>query len=149
MSRGKAKKMDEKKIYDEFRLRLKRIRKTMKLTQEEFARGLGASKPAYVRYETGELMPKSGLLLALSEKYKVNLNWLVNGAGNMFLPEDHGEDGPVTPGKSAYEEARENLEVFRLLEVPEVRTCLLAEVSKLKKIFASEIAAFEGWQKQG
>jgi transcriptional regulator with XRE-family HTH domain len=42
----------------------------------------------YQRYEKDEVTPTVSVLEALASKYKVNLNWLLTGQGNMFASSD-------------------------------------------------------------
>jgi transcriptional regulator with XRE-family HTH domain len=64
---------------------LKKLREILGLTQEEMAQLLGVSLRAYQAYEKGSMEPKVGKLEMLAKKYRVNLNWLITGEGEMFL----------------------------------------------------------------
>jgi len=66
---------------------LKKLREILGLTQEEMAQLLGVSLRAYQAYEKGSMEPKVGKLEILAQKYKVNLNWLVTGEGEIFIPQ--------------------------------------------------------------
>lgn len=52
--------------------------------REEFARSLGVSKSSLASYERGESEPTASALRVYSEKYGIDLAWLVTGAGEMF-----------------------------------------------------------------
>ncbi|RVK81419.1 XRE family transcriptional regulator [Sinorhizobium meliloti] len=54
--------------------------------RDEFARSLGVSKSALASYERGESEPTASVLRVYSEKYGIDLAWLVTGAGEMFAP---------------------------------------------------------------
>lgn len=62
--------------------RLKQIRKSRELNQEEFANILGVSKNSCQRYETGEREIKYAVLEKIN-KMGYNVNWLISGEGNM------------------------------------------------------------------
>ncbi len=65
--------------------RIKLIRKKLNLTQKEFGDLLGIPLTMVSKYETGTNKPSSDILSKLGE-LKVNLNWLLTGEGEMFLP---------------------------------------------------------------
>lgn len=54
------------------------------LDRDEFARSLGVSKSALASYERGESEPTVSVLRVYSEKYGIDLAWLITGAGKMF-----------------------------------------------------------------
>ena len=63
---------------------LLKLRKELKLSQNEFALKLGIIPRAYVNYERGERKPPYEMLITLSNDFDVNLNWLINDKGKMF-----------------------------------------------------------------
>lgn len=52
--------------------------------RDEFAIQLGINKSSVANYERGERIPDADTLAAYSRMFSVNLNWLVNGEGQMF-----------------------------------------------------------------
>lgn len=64
--------------------RLQKIRKKLKLSQEEIADETNITYRAYTSYERGDRKPSFEFLVKLVEKYNVNLNWLIAGKGEMF-----------------------------------------------------------------
>lgn len=64
--------------------RLQKIRKKLKLSQEEIADETNITYRAYTSYERGDRKPSFEFLVKLVEKYNVNLNWLIVGKGEMF-----------------------------------------------------------------
>lgn len=60
------------------------LRKTLKLTQTEFAKALSMGQQALSMIECGQrdLIEKNIKLICFT--YKVNYDWLVYGTGNMF-----------------------------------------------------------------
>lgn len=55
------------------------VRGEQRMTQDEFAKHFGISPRAYHDFERGKRAVPSDLLITLSEKYDVNLNWLMRG----------------------------------------------------------------------
>lgn len=64
------------------------LRKTLKLTQTEFAKALSIGQQALSMIESGQrdLSEKNIKLICFS--YKVSYDWLVNGIGDMFQSDD-------------------------------------------------------------
>ncbi|WP_142417222.1 helix-turn-helix domain-containing protein [Bartonella massiliensis] len=77
-----AKKEIEPKTEQAKRLRL--IRKSLLLSRHQIATHLGINKAIYDHAERGTTFPNVEFLVVLSQKLKVNLNWLVTGNGEMF-----------------------------------------------------------------
>lgn len=68
-------------------LRLRELRRALgDPDRDGFAAALGISKNTLAYYERGERTPDADVLLAYSEQFLVNLNWLVKGEGEMRLP---------------------------------------------------------------
>lgn len=59
--------------------RIRYIRKQHKLTQIEFAQCLDISQGTLSEIESGKAKPSFDVLVLLSEKYRVDLNWLIMG----------------------------------------------------------------------
>lgn len=57
--------------------RLKMLRKSRMLTQQELADALNISRAAYAYYETGANGPKLYLLLRLADFYEVSIDYLL------------------------------------------------------------------------
>ena len=64
--------------------RMKKLREALNLSQKEFASGLKLKDTAISKYETGLVKPGADVLSKIGETYKVNLNWLITGDGDMF-----------------------------------------------------------------
>jgi phage repressor protein C with HTH and peptisase S24 domain len=52
---------------------------------KEFAENLGLKRSTIIGYEEGTSPPSAVFLSKISEIYNVNINWLLNGIGEMFL----------------------------------------------------------------
>lgn len=64
--------------------RIKEVRKKLGLTQKEFAEAIGISQSRLSEIEKGETT-KESVLIAISQKFKVSLEWLKHGTGDMWL----------------------------------------------------------------
>lgn len=71
-----------------FGSRLQETRKFLKLSQDEIATQIGISYRAYTSYERGDRKPPLDFLEKLVDKYKINLNYLIAGKGDMFIMAD-------------------------------------------------------------
>lgn len=61
--------------------RIKRIRKDLSMTQEEFGADLGVSRIAITTYETGRVVPDKSIRMLICQKFNVNEDWLERGEG--------------------------------------------------------------------
>lgn len=69
-----------------------KLRKQKNKTQEEVAKFLGITRPAYTAYESGNRQPDYDSLIKLAEYYDVSLDYLLTGKetknkneGNLFF----------------------------------------------------------------
>lgn len=71
-------------------MRLRELRKTLKLTQEEFGKRLGVTKTAISRLESEDRNLTEQMVLSICREFNVNEDWLRTGEGEMFMliPED-------------------------------------------------------------
>lgn len=72
-----------------FGYRLRVIRRTLNLTQQEFAQEIGIDKNTYWNYENDRRNPDSDILKKILKIANVNLNWLIAGCGERFIPEEN------------------------------------------------------------
>lgn len=66
--------------------RLKRLRKTLDLTQQEFADKIGIKRNSFANYETGRNTPIDAIIVSICREFNVNEEWLRFGTGDMFMP---------------------------------------------------------------
>lgn len=66
--------------------RLKRLRKTLDLTQQEFADKIGIKRNTFSTYESGRNQPIDAVLTLICREFNVNEEWLRYGKGDMFMP---------------------------------------------------------------
>lgn len=72
--------------------RLKKLRKALDLTQQEFADRIGSKRNTVAKYETEANTPSAAVVSLICREFNVNEDWLRNGVGNMFLPTDRNAD---------------------------------------------------------
>ena len=68
--------------------RLKKLRKALDLTQQEFADRIGIKRNSFANYETGRNTPIDAIIVSICREFNVNEDWLRDGVGDMFLPTD-------------------------------------------------------------
>ena len=65
--------------------RLKKIRKELDMTQQEFADKLGTARNNIAGYETGKRNPSNAVISLICREFNVNEKWLRTGEGDMFI----------------------------------------------------------------
>ena len=65
--------------------RLKKLRKTLDLTQQEFADRIGSKRNTIAKYETDTNVPSAAVISLICREFNVNKNWLRTGEGDMFM----------------------------------------------------------------
>ena len=68
-----------------FSQRIRRARRSAKLSQEALGKQLGVQRSAVSNWEGGVAVPTAGNLLMLAELAKVSFEWLALGRGSMKL----------------------------------------------------------------
>lgn len=68
--------------------RLKKLRKALDLTQQEFADRIGSKRNTIAKYEIEANTPSAAVISLICREFNVNEDWLRNGNGEMFLPVD-------------------------------------------------------------
>lgn len=76
--------------------RIKSIRESFKMTQEEFGKRIGSARNTIANYENGNRNPSNSVILSICREFNVNEEWLRTGNGEMFLE--------MTPIEKAYSE---------------------------------------------
>lgn len=71
--------------------RIKKIRKELDLTQQEFADMVGIPRDSIGGYETGRRNPSEAALSLICTKCHVNEEWLRTGQGEMFIKQTRDE----------------------------------------------------------
>lgn len=68
--------------------RIKKLRRELDLTQQEFADKLGTARNNIAGYETGKRSPSDAVISLICTKFNVNEDWLREGTGEMFIELD-------------------------------------------------------------
>lgn len=64
--------------------RIKKLRKALDLTQQEFASKIGVKRNTVATYEMGRSVPSDSALSLICKTFNVNEQWLRTGEGEMF-----------------------------------------------------------------
>lgn len=65
--------------------RIKKLRKLLDLTQQEFAERIGVKRNTVATYEGGRNTPVDAVVSLICKEFNVNEEWLRYGTGNMFI----------------------------------------------------------------
>lgn len=65
--------------------RLKKLRKTLDLTQQAFADKLGVKRNTVGQWEIGRNEPSDAIIFSICREFDVNKEWLCTGEGEMFV----------------------------------------------------------------
>lgn len=71
--------------------RIKTIRKSLKLTMEQFGKRIGVTKSTISNIENGNRNATDHMIKSICREFNINEDWLRTGAGgdeNMFIPND-------------------------------------------------------------
>ena len=74
--------------------RLKKLRKTLDLTQQDFANRIGVKRNTVATYEMGRSSPSDSAVSLICREFNVNENWLRNGGteDDMFIKLNEDEE---------------------------------------------------------
>lgn len=72
--------------------RIKKVRKGLDLTQQEFAGRIGTTANVLTNYETGRRNPSNSVINNVCKTFNVNEAWLRYGSGEMFLELSRDEE---------------------------------------------------------
>lgn len=75
--------------------RIKKLRKSLELTQQEFAEKIGTNRNNIAGYETGKRSPSEAVISLICREFNVSETWLRTGEGGdeaMFLTKTRDEE---------------------------------------------------------
>ena len=101
--------------------RIKLLRKELGLKQADFVAGLDVSRSYLSKLETGEEQPGRDLLIRMAQEFKISLDWLASGSGEM------------RPATATNEQEALLLFAFRSLPPDEAETHLKLMLQRAKK----------------
>jgi len=87
-------------LWKEIGLRIQVVRKKLSLLQKDFAKSLNISNASLSEMEAGNAKPRFELLYNITKSYNVNLNYLLHGEGEIFMPNEISRQSviEITPG---------------------------------------------------
>lgn len=68
--------------------RIKKLRKALDLTQQQFADKIGVKQNTIAKYETNRGNPTTSVIALICREFNVSEEWLRSGVGEMFKAED-------------------------------------------------------------
>lgn len=115
--------------------RLKKLRKTLDMTQQEFADKIGIKRNSLANYETGRNTPIDAIVVSICREFNVNEEWLRTGKGgddNMFIRPTRNEEMAKLTKILLNEEddSFKNRLISVLANLTEEQWELLAEIAK-------------------
>jgi transcriptional regulator with XRE-family HTH domain len=101
--------------------RIKAVRKALGISQRDFCGGIYLSHSFYAKIETGTRSPNERVYELISNKYKVNKDWLLTGRGEMFS------------------ESPPDVELVQLMEIikeldPLFRDCIIQQIKLIANL---------------
>lgn len=84
--------------------RLKKLRKTLDMTQQEFADKIGIKRNSLANYETGRNTPIDAIIVSICREFNVNEEWLREGKGDMFIKMTRDQEIVAFIGKTLHSE---------------------------------------------
>lgn len=72
--------------------RIKKLRKALDLTQQEFADRIGSKRTTIAKYETETNVPSSAVISLICREFNVSEMWLRTGEGEMFVERTRDDD---------------------------------------------------------
>lgn len=80
-------------------IRIRELRKTLDLNQDEFGKKIGITNTAVSKLEKGERNITEQVILSICREFNVNEEWLRTGDGDMFIHHDIDEDLALALGQ--------------------------------------------------
>lgn len=65
--------------------RIRKLRRELDVTQQEFADRIGMKRNTIANYETGRNEPSASVISLICREFNVNEEWLRSGSGDMFV----------------------------------------------------------------
>lgn len=72
--------------------RIKKVRKVLDLTQQEFADRIGSKRNTVATYEMGRTAPSAAVISLVCNIFSVNEVWLRTGEGEMFIQQSKDDE---------------------------------------------------------
>jgi len=114
--------------------RIRKVRHELGFNQSQFAAQLGVSNGYLSELEEDGTKPGYKILIGLLEKFSVDINWVLDGRGTMFIRRLSFDPDSLPP---------ELLEMARYFQIPDFRAFMLTEYKKTLRILREEITALD------
>jgi len=75
-------------VLKEIGFRLQAVRKKLNLLQKDFAKTLDISNASLSEMEAGNAKPRFELIYNITKKFKININYLLHGEGEIFMSDE-------------------------------------------------------------
>lgn len=80
--------------------RIKKVRRSVDLTQQKFGERLGIKPNSVSLIESGDRNPSDQVILAICREFNIREEWLRNGGGDMFIQVTRAERIAAWVGKT-------------------------------------------------
>ena len=80
--------------------RIKKVRRSVDLTQQKFGERLGIKPNSVSLIESGDRNPSDQVILAICREFNIREEWLRNGGGDMFIQVTRDEQIAAWVGKT-------------------------------------------------
>jgi transcriptional regulator with XRE-family HTH domain len=97
--------------------RLRRIRKSQRLSQAEFGARLGVSRNVIANIEGGRVRPSSVFVDHLCSVFLVNKDWLLEGVGDIFA----GVNSSVSEALRLFEQLKPEFQEYAVQQMEALR----------------------------
>lgn len=94
--------------------RIRELRKTLKMTMEQFGEKIGVTKSTISNIENGNRNATEHMVKSICREFNVDYMWLTTGDGEMFIDNDDDFIERIDRIMAGEDEARKNLFKFML-----------------------------------
>ena len=115
--------------------RIKKVRKALDLTQQEFADKLSIKRNTVATYETGKSNPSDAAVILICKTFNVSETWLRTGEGEMFIPSPNGVLDELAQKYGLSTRGKVIVEKFLDLK-PEVQEAVAAYIEEVAAAFS-------------
>jgi hypothetical protein len=105
--------------------RIRKLRRILDLTQQDFADRIGMKRNTIANYETGRNDPSTSVISLICREFNVNKNWLETGEGEIFAKPDMFGLDEFIKSRGGTELELEIVKIYFELD-PELRKALLS-----------------------
>jgi transcriptional regulator with XRE-family HTH domain len=108
--------------------RLKVVRQSLDMPQKALAYKLDTTQSNIANIERGAIFPNNFMLFTLASEYRVNITWLINGTGSMFVIDMKVYESDKPP------DARYTELLNEMMRNPDMEEMIFAKFKELKLI---------------